>query len=631
MSRASALLRALLEVFVSDPPPLATPRETPRVTDRLGMFGVRIAVFAFAAATFLVGVLKDPAHNVTAYHDEHACVMHEEVALRTYKQFHQLPQWNPWYCGGIEKLANPPDWSLSPDFILRIFFGVGPGRKLAVFLFVVLGMEGVFRLARRHNASVVGSMMAGVAFATSYYFVQLLRDGWIFMFAYQLIPWVALSFEEGIRAPKWRLIGGCFIAWMVLCGGTYVTMYTGLVLLLLLIIETVRAATRADGVDSAKPWQPLASLATMGVVSFGITALRVIPMIHIVTAFPRTVEQKDLETPFNILAWVALSHSDKAISPVAGEFYVGTIVCALALLALVTLDKAAGRFVAIAAVFFLLACGEITPSAPYIWLRKLPLYSQLRAPFRMTILVCLFVALAGARGLTRVEDALTTLLRRGRDPSKPPPSDLALMLAALLGGGVASYIGYTAAKDVVTQNEVASGSLYTMDPGYRRDQPFRQSRGNRWDAHVWTPLNLGSLMCFEENQLPVSPLLRGDLKQEEYPAEGAEATVERVLWSPHKLVLHVVAAKPSRILVNQNFHEAWRTNLGTIANHGGLLAFDVPAGDHRVTLRFIDKRLVIGASFGVITMAFLAAVGLLRAKRWTTETVEGLRKLPWTT
>ncbi len=619
--------RRILAALFADPPPRLVPTRRARPSDWLGIFGLRIAVFAIAAATFLPDVLATDPNKIAYYHDEHNALMQEEVARKTIVDFHQFPAWNPYFCGGIPKLANPPDTSLAPDFLLRLLFGTEPGRRLAAFFLVVLGMEGVFRLARRHDASVPGAATGAIAFATSYYFVTLLRDGWVFMYAYLLIPWAALCFEEGVREPKWRLLGGFFIAWMVLAGGTYVTMYAGLVLLALLVIETIRAARKTEGPDAARWWQPSLSLATMGAVAFGLTAVRVLPMLKIVLGIPRLVDQKDADSPLTVLSWVVMGHSDRQWSSTAGAFYVGTAVVVFALIGVAVADRAAGRFLGLALLFLGLAIGEVSQSAPYVFLHKLPLYSQLRFPFRMTILVCLFVALAGARGLTRIEDALAELVRR-RSRGRAMPAIVPLS-ASLLGAALACALGYRAAKDVVSENQIPPGAIFNMDPAWRRPGPFRQARGNRWDAHVFPRADLGSLMCFEENGLPESPLLRGDLPAEEYPAPGTQAVVERVEWTPNRIVLRVVSDQGAHVFVNQNWSASWRASVGKVEAVDGLLTIRVPAGEHRVTLRYVDRRMVAG---GVITSATLLLLGVYAARRGlrrSRELAAEWRALPW--
>lgn len=597
-----------------------------RVSDiLLASVFARLVVFSIAAAAFLPGLLRDPAHAIAYYHDEHNILLHEEAARRTLAEFHELPAWNPYFCGGMPGLANPPDTSLSPDFVLRLVFGTQPGRRLAALLMVLLGMEGTFRLARRHQSSVIGAAMAGIAFAASGHFNYLAGLGWLFMFAYQLIPWVALSFEEGLRSVGWRVAGGLFVGWMVLSGGTYVTLYAGIVLLCLLVIETVRAIARSDGPESV-PWhRPLVVLGTMGVVSFGVTAIRVLPMLQIVRKYPRLLDQHDLDSPFVVLARLVLGHGERAMGAGAGEFYVGTFVVLLALVGLAAGDRAAGRFFGIAAVFIALACGEFHARAPWVLLHDLPLYSQLRFPFRLAVVAALFLALAGARGLTVIEDGLVQLVRglAGGKLSRAAEVTVALVVTSFV-----AQQAYRAAKDVVVENEIGTGQVYVFEPPLAYAQPFKQARGNRWDAHVWTYANLGSLQCFEENPLPESPALRGDLPAEEYPAPASDLTVTRAKWTPNSIVLDVDARAAGRVLVNQNHDPSWRTNVGRVVAHDGLLAVDVPAGTHRVVLRYRNRWILVGSVISGFSLVALLTLGARVVARRAREALARFRSLP---
>ena len=148
-----------------------------------------------------------------------------------------------------------------------------------------------------------------------------------------------------------------------------------------------------------------------------------------------------------------------------------------------------------------------------------------------------------------------------------------------------------------------------MPGAQRRPADFKQSRGNRWDAHVWPWVDMGSLHCFEEHALFTSPLVRGDLAQEEYPAPDAkDMTVERVSWSPEKIVVRVHAPSGGRFLVNQNHHPAWGSDVGELGSDGGLISVRVPPGDHTVTLAFRDTRMWLGL---VVTLGALGWIVFL--------------------
>jgi hypothetical protein len=546
-------------------------------------------------------LLYDPPNNLAYFHDEHAQVLHEDAARRAIVDHHELPAWNPYFCGGIVEIANAPSNVLAPDFLLRILYGTVRGRKLAILFFVVFGMEGVFRLARKNGAGALGAAMGAIAWSVSGNFVTLLNSGWAFMFDYGLVPWIALSFENGLRRRWWIVGGGAFIAWLVLGGATYVLPFTALMLGMLVVYETVRARLRLDGEDSVRWYRPLATAAGMGAIAAGLAAIRLVPLVAFLGSHTRPVAQKDFASPAALFASIALTKAHTGWKEIAGDFYVGSFVVGLAVIAFFTLDRKAAKLWAIALVFAALACGEYATHAPYIYLHKLPLFSQLRFPVRMATMAGLFVAIAGGCGLTRIEDLLFRLSAR--------------ITKSAIASGVATTalalaIGAYAARDVVIHDAVERGSLYTLAPPQTYDAPFRQSRGNRWDAHVWPAVSRGSLQCFEEHELFESPALSGDLAAEEYGAVGI--AVERVAWSPHRIALHVRASLAGRVYVNQNHAPEWQSDVGTVVADSGRLAVDVPAGEYFVTLVYSDWKIRVGA---LVSFATALAIAIRAAKR----------------
>lgn len=606
-----------------------------RLGDRLfALLGVRLVVWLIAAQAFLPGVLFDPAYKIAFYHDEHNVILHEEAAYLSMAKYHQLPEWEPYFCGGIVGLSNAPSNVLAPDFLLRLIYGTLVGRKLAVLLFVVLGMEGTFRYARKNGASAIGAGMAAVAFSTSGHFVSLLTWGWIFMFHYNLVPWCALSFEEGVRKRWWIVAGGFFMAWLVLGGGTYVAPYTGLVLFLLLVHETVRAIRKSEGSEGVKWWRPLATLAAMAVIAVGLSAIRLFPLVDLLTSHARPVEQKDQTSPMSVLAMLAVGREHSWASG-AGDFYIGWLVFLIALLALVLADRRAAKMWTIALVFAAFAAGEFIEDAPYLLMRKVPVLSQLRFPVRMLTIAGLFVALAASRGLTRLEDLLPRLVDwafarvrrlRERFPDGAPRG--AIIAAAILTTGASGWIALDAAADVIEHDRIRPGQIYVLEPPRVYEDEFRQARGNRWDAHVWPFASRGSLHCFEEHQLFESPYLRADLKQEEYGAPDTDTTVERISWSPHRIVLRVKSSGPGRFLVNMNHARAWSSDVGELHSDGGLISVSVPPGEHVVTLTYSDWKVTAGGIVTILTILVIGYFGVRRLRRRGEALVRLYRSLP---
>ncbi len=594
----------------------------------LAALGLRLALWMVVCAVLIPGVLVQPDH-VAGFHDEKYHFSHESAAYVSLVEYHQLPAWNPWHCGGVPGLASPQDTALAPDFIFRLLFGVAAGRRLALIAFWVLGMEGVFRLARRHLCSPTASVLAAVAFATSGRMSEHVFLGWSAHWPLALLPWAVLSFELGLRSWRWRVAGGAILAWMILCGGTLTAPYTVVVLGALTLLDTATALVRPDPETRGHWYAPMLTLVTIGATAAACASIRLVPMANVVLGTPRWWFGDDSTPPGSLLN--DLLNTDH-------ENYVGGWLLAAGALGLFAFDRSARRFAGLALLFFLVAVGDLGPWSPYHLLHQLPVYDQLRLPHRYVIVLTLFTALAAARGLTllealpvRIVDELRERWRvRRRQPTLAAKPRWVQGALAVMGACLVSAVGYSASADWVKANGILPRQVFTEAGPRPYAQPFRQSRGNRWDAHVWPAVGLGSLQCFEETDFPQSALLRADLPAEEYPIDPKSARVERVAWTPHRIDLHVVARDETQVVINQNHHRAWRTNLGEVRSHQGLLSVVLPAGDHHVQLSFRDPWIIAGAcSWFPALLGLLVLVGRdgwLRIRAWR----DRWRDLPWT-
>ena len=603
--------------------------ETVRWTDRLAsMTALRLVIWVLVIAYTHAGIVSDPL-NLAAWMDDHQFYAWEDSDRTTLLHYGQLPAWNPFWCGGMVGIPAPEDPFLSPDFILRLVFGVATGRQLTVLLLVVLGLEGMYRLCRKLDASAVGAAFAAVVFANCDRFVVFVRDGWVHFFGFELIPWVILALIAGVTSWRWRIVGGFFFSWIVLAPGTYPTPFTLIAMGYVTIALSLLALLRNDDVASGpgRRWheRPYAAIwvsgATMGVVSLGLSFGKLVPTLVWVRQFARTFVVTEVHDAAKVFTdmW-----------PHYG------VVVTIALIGVATADRAAAIFCGGGLLSFALACGDFGPYAPFHLLKALPIVGQLRYPDRYMVLFVFFVAVAAARGITRLEDGLPALLARAweavhpfmrRGPAVLPRAagQIAVGASALL----AVYVAQPLATTIVEPMRIAPHSIYVEPPPRAYDQPFRQHRGNRRDGHIFPPMNMGSLYCASGNPLPESPLLRADLAQEEYPVDPTKATVTRKSWSPHVIELDVDAKEATTIYVNQNWAPQWRTNIGTVKSVEKLLAVDVPAGKHLVRLKYTDWFLIACLLVSAATLIGILYVFGRDGVRWCRAEWAGFDKLPW--
>ncbi|MDB5212230.1 MAG: hypothetical protein JWO86_157 [Myxococcaceae bacterium] len=564
---------------------------TRRWTDRLAsMTVVRLVVWVAIAAWVYQGILSDP-FKLTDWMDDHQFYSWEQSDRMTLMRWGQLPAWNPYWCGGTPGIAAPEDSFLSPDFLLRLVFGVAHGRRLAIMLLLIAGFEGTFRLCRRLDCSVVASAFAAVIFGTCDRFVMFLHDGWINFLGFELVPWVVLCFLNGLQSWRWRLLGGFFFAWMVLNAGTYPPPYTVVVLGYLTVFLSIRAAIHGERRAWLAPWK---SGATIGLVALGLAAGKLIPTVALLSQFPRHF------TP------VETHGAPELFAPF---FYRYGVVLVIGLIGVVLADTTAALFCGGVVLTFALAMGDTGPWSAFHLLKALPMFSQLRFPDRYTVLILFFLVVCAARGITRVEDALPRLVRGLWDrwfawrkrPARPLPVEIGIVMV-----GVATLLAYAVlrpqAETVVENGRIKTGTMMLQEAPREYEQPFRQSRGNRRDAHIFTTANLGSIYCVAGTPLPQSALLRGALPQEEYPSDPTKATVTRKSWSPNVIELDVDAKEATTIYVNQNWAPQWQSSVGTVKDHEKLLAVDVPAGKYTMELAYRDRLLTVCLLLSLATL-----------------------------
>jgi hypothetical protein len=568
-----------------------SPTPTPRWLDRaFALAGVRLLVWLVVATIFAAPELANPGH-MTAVFDDHYFTTYDDVTWRTIVRYGQLPDWSPWHCGGVPAMGNPQGTTLSPDFLLRLLLGVSTGRRLTVVLMLVLGMEGLFRLAREWDGSPIGSAAAAACWVTTGWFAQSLASGWLNHLGFLLLPWMILSLVRGIRRPAWRFAGGFFVAWALEMGGTYSVPHGIIALGLVCFAETVRIVWTPRSERDVRWFAPALSLATILGASFVFGAMRWLPILSVLHEHPRVWFHSESIAPSTLL--------DLMLHWQGRPAFVGPTLLVVALLGVLFADRRAALALGLAAVFVALALGDQGPLSPFVLLRRLPLYAQLRAPERFMAAAAMFACLSAARALTVIEDTAARASER---------LFRIKLIGGVVGALVAAALGAVMIATCITRDDRDTG-VYSFDAPLERDAPFRQSRGDRWDVQVFPAVNLGVLECFEEVPFPQSPRLRGDLPAEEYPKDPSAAQVTRTKWSPNEIVLAVTASTPTTIYVNQNWHRAWSSNVGKVRDEEGLLAIDVPAGSHELVLRHRDPVVLVG--FAITLLAHLAALAWL--------------------
>jgi hypothetical protein len=547
---------------------------------------MRLALFSLLAVVARWPSLKSAA-GLNDFRDAHYLYQYEDAARRAVLQFQQLPLWDPYYCGGVYELGSPQARYLSPTFLVTLLFGTTRAEPVIALLMLIVGMEGAYRYARARRVSSLGALCAAPVFGLSGVFAFSLKLGWVHFYGFALTPWVLLGLRLALQGSRAGLVvAAAAIAWMVGFGGTYAAPLTA-------VFCALECAGVAIRMRRSRKRLVRAALMAAAVVALGagLGAAKLWPLAETLSAAPRLLEDKPTVSYAQLASHLIGTWESRG----RGEYMVGLLAIPVALVAL-----RRRRALFIAAAFALacwLATGYASTPSAFRFLRHLPIYGMLRYPERFLVLAALMLSVLAALGIHN----LTICARR-----RPWVAWAQWAAVGLLAVNAWFLIGNHRYQQRHTTLMIAPVEV---------QQPFQQARGNRWLAAYYPAMSRGSLSCFDDYDLPQSPLLRGDLQHDEYLLDTSAGTVERTSWSPNRLELAVELSRPTRVRVNQNYHEGWRANTGEVVNDLGLLAVELPAGRHALTLRFLPRSAVGGIALSAVSLCVLALVWRQR-RRW---------------
>jgi hypothetical protein len=551
---------------------------------------VRLAFFCVLAAVFVWPILAQAAH-LNEFRDVHHLFLYERSAIDTIRRYHELPLWNPYYCGGFDAVGAPQTRFVSPTLLLGVLFGAERAEILTVFFFAIVGMEGMYRWLRLRVREPLAALVVAPVFALSGQYAVAYHRGWIQFMGFELVPWILLGVTLAARRkPSGIAIASIAFATMLGFAGFFAAPLVAVAA----VFESVRALLEEP--RSAR-LRSIAMLAATASFMATVAMLRLWPVAETLMSAPRIMAGTPGHAPKALLAaLVGVLAVKDGNTDINGSFYVGAGF--LALIALGTHHRSALPGVLIAMLCGWLATGYASRISSFGMLRELPIFAAVRYPERFLWLGILFASGPVAGALSRV-------------PYIGEGKKWRLGTVLVLLGGVA----WTVSGEIVAFHRVAlARTMGVVTEGRLAD--FHQSRGNRWLAVHLESQNIGSLSCYETHRLAESTLLRGDLPAEEYlaPAAADAGTVKRVAWSPTRIDLAVDVSRPARVLVNQNWAPGWHASVGKVVSHEGLLAIDMPAGAHQVALTFLPWSTLGGAAVTGVSLLALLLIGL-RSRR----------------
>ena len=191
---------------------------------------------------------------------------------------------------------------------------------------------------------------------------------------------------------------------------------------------------------------------------------------------------------------------------------------------------------------------------------------------------------------------------------------------ALLGGTLATSIensntGHWNIPVFILSLVIALGSLSYTLPEYTEHSPRSEEPVAVIDFELVYPPDRTGMMAWTQEQPMTTPLvpqyLAGEPLVKAHVLEG-DATVEMIRHGGSSEEILVRAATPTTVEFYTYYFPGWKARIGgepaVIRPSGpfGLIALDVPAGEHHVSLRFGDTPVrIVGKILSLVSLALL--------------------------
>ncbi|MBK6942934.1 MAG: hypothetical protein IPH13_22405 [Planctomycetes bacterium] len=577
---------------------------------------VACAVYAGLALVMLHGVLLTVGQPWLGSKDWNAFLGQAQAELSTWRDFGELPLWNPWRRGGQVSFAQPESMLLSPVTLLALVVGVLEAFKLVVVPLFVVGCLGFHAFASTLGLRGSARFVPALTFFGSAVFPLYVSGGlpnWLHGLA--ILPWLVRSVwlcgERGHE--RHVLVAGALHAFLLWCGSIHHFVFFPIVLGL---VALARAAT-------ARSPRPLIALALVFVVSVGIAAPRLLPMFDLYSHFPReTAAEGRALRPWILAAtflepvvpWrIDLTTLDRtwiqtgpghAVQWVNAGSFVGPVAVLLAIVGAFAARRRGLVFAVIGFAFAWASLGSSCEPSLWRWLHALPVYRSMQAPERLVMYVTFALAVLAGFGASRLVESSARWSARTR------------RVAAALGA--VSFLG----PMVVFNAPIASTGFDVPLPPIAPRGEFVQgparTLSQQWGGELYVAVLENRGNPVGQSDIPMQRAARGN-DDPEYRGEVyfvAEQPIESTSITPNRIHVRASPQVADTLVVNQNYFPGWEVHGiegARVHDRKGRIAVDVPAGPLELELRFVQPASTRGLVIGAIALAWLVVAARARS------------------
>lgn len=592
--------------------------------DKAGFFDVAVAVVAWGVILAMIAHVLGPLldrPDTYGLHDWDTMESHRYLTVKSIREFHQFPFWNPYACGGHTNWGNfegAPN-VVSPFLPLYLLLPLMHALRIEIVGTVLLAAVGAWLFAGRFAESRAARAFVVVVWVVNGRWALQTASGHAWHLYYSLLPWALLFFDRAsgvgpkpsARPTRDAALAGGALALIVYAGGIYPLPQAAFIVSAYAVLLAI----------TARDASPLRALAVTGLVALGLSAPKLFPLLDMLSRYPRYAHSPEGIDLYAFLQMLTAPGQDRESKPADVPIwawqeygmYIGWVpLVVLGAGALVARGPRETPLKWIALGVVALAFGNFHPAAPWNLVHELPIFQSQHVPSRWLYSAPLLLACATAPLFDRA--------LRWRPRARFALEPLLLVGVALV------------ASDIAKESRYPLSHAFTLDlpPGAsQRAAEFHQLKNVPPELSFavrdyYAPslpaemAGIGTIECGtfpglhsrNRNSDPgpgqgAKGLGDPDYRGEAYTASG-KGSARIVEFSPNAITVEVDDATPGDVLVlNQNFDAGWSADGERTKNWHDAVATDVRAAHQRVRFRYVPRTLPAALVAFALTVAAL--------------------------
>lgn len=587
-------------------------------------------ILAWAIVLSTIGIVVGPVfHDIHTLgtHDWDQMESHRYLLYKSVHSYRQFPFWNPYGCGGHPSWAGIESGTtiVSPWLPFYLFAPLPIALKVEIVGTALISAIGTWKLAGRFTRSAAIRAFCCAVFVVNGRWALQAAAGHTWHLYYAWTPWVLYFFDRAsgcgdrpaITAPaaRWRdvvLCGAC-IAMMVYTGAIYPLPQTVLALAIWSILLAL----------SYRTIRPVAVAIASGVVGFGLSAPKLIPVLDVVRRFPRLVDSTEtLDLRGFVVIFTSRDQTfgsrPAPLSPYGWHewgIYIGwAAFAALIAGAIFARSRRERPLKAVGMIFVLLGFGAFHEYAPWTLLHLAPIFKSQHVPSRWLYPATLVLAVVFASLLERAMLRLRGLRALGEVVLLACVAWMSLDIARVARLPMAQMFGSHMPKIFVRTDTFHTEAHVTNDYQYdgvsygQASLPSEMANVGQIECMIFPGLSV-----FARDAHGVIKGMgakgRGDpaYKGEAYTASG-KGTAELVHFTPNAMTVHVDGATPGDLLVlNQNWDPGWRADGAPAVAYHDAVATAVKVPSETVLFRYRPHYWWLSLGIFGVTVAAIGA------------------------